>query len=280
LAKLVKAVRTRVLRHLARRGVIDDGERDPISDEAPALASCYAGSIAGRQSLGRRPGAKLQRVGADPGARWVHAGGPLQAQAEGFDLHAARTVPAHRQDERARLAELLRYCARPPISDERLRIGADGSIFLRPKRPWKDGSTHVVYEPLDFVAKLAALVPRPHKNLVVYHGVLAANAAWRSRVVAYGRQGGPVAGGEVEDAPASNAPRYLRRQWAELMRRSFGFDVLSCADCGGKMRLLAVILDRAAIRKILSHIGLPSEPATPAAARAPPEPDLLFDDFA
>jgi hypothetical protein len=94
----------------------------------------------------------------------------LQAQAEGFDLHAARTVPAQRQDERARLEELLRYCARPPISDERLRISADGSIFLRLKTPWKDGSTHIVYEPLDFIAKLAALVPRPHKNLVVYRG--------------------------------------------------------------------------------------------------------------
>jgi hypothetical protein len=91
--------------------------------------------------------------------------------------------------------ELLRYCARPPISDERLRIEADVSILLRLKTPWKDGSTHIVYEPLDFIAKLAALVPRPHKNLVVYHGVLAANAAWRSRVVAYGRQGATGAGG-------------------------------------------------------------------------------------
>jgi hypothetical protein len=277
LAKLVETIRTRVLRHLAGRGDING---DPIGDEAPALASCYAGSIAGRQSLGRRQGAKLQRIGADPGVQWARASGPLRAQAEGFDLHAAGTVPAHRQDERARLEELLRYCARPPISDERLRIGADGSIFLRLKTPWKDGSTHVVYEPLDFVAKLAGLVPRPHKNLVVYHGELAANAAWRSRVVAYGRQGGTGVGGAVEEAAASNAPRSLRRQWAELMRRSFGFDVLSCADCGGKMRLLAVILDLSVIRKVLSHIGLPSEPPTPAAARAPPEPDLLFDDFA
>jgi hypothetical protein len=141
-------------------------------------------------------------------------------------VHAARTVPAQRQDQRARLEELLRYCARPPISDERLRTAADGSILLRLKTPWKDGSTHIVYEPLDFIAKLAALVPRPHKNLVVYHGVLAANAAWRSRVVAYGRQRDPVTEGQVEDAPTSNPPRSLRRQWAELMRRSFGFDVL------------------------------------------------------
>jgi hypothetical protein len=65
-----------------------------------------------------------------------------------------------------------------------------------------------------------------------------------------------------------------------MLRRSFGFDVHSCAECGGQMKLLAVILDRAVIRRILSHIGLPREPPTPAAARAPPEPDLLLDDFA
>jgi hypothetical protein len=41
----------------------------------------------------------------------------------------------------------------------------------------------VLFEPIDFVAKLAALVPRPRKNLVLYHGVLSANAAWRSRVI-------------------------------------------------------------------------------------------------
>jgi hypothetical protein len=64
------------------------------------------------------------------------------------------------------------------------------------------------------------------------------------------------------------------------MRRGFGFDVLSCDRCGGKLRLLAVILERAVIRKILSHIGLPSEPLTPTAARAPPELDLPFDELA
>ena len=59
------------------------------------------------------------------------------------------------------------------------------------KTPWSDGTTHVIYEPLDLIAKLAALIPRPHKNLILYHGVLAANAAWRKRVVSYGRNAAP-----------------------------------------------------------------------------------------
>ena len=47
-----------------------------------------------------------------------------------------------------------------------------------------------MYEPLDLVAKLAALVPRPHKNVVLYHGVLAlehlhilANYEWDSKAL-------------------------------------------------------------------------------------------------
>jgi hypothetical protein len=72
---------------------------------------------------------------------------------------------------------------------------------------------------VDFVAKLAALIPRPHKNLVLYHGVLAANSSWRLRVVRHGRCA------EVESSaweatavadPPSMRPR--RAQWAELMR--------------------------------------------------------------
>ena len=58
---------------------------------------------------------------------------------------------------------------------------------MRLKTPWSDGTTHVVYEPVDFIAKLAALIPRSRKNLVLYHGVLAAHCKWRERVMCFGR---------------------------------------------------------------------------------------------
>ena len=60
---------------------------------------------------------------------------------------------------------------------------------------------HVIYEPLDLIAKLAALIPRPHKNLTLYHGVLAANAAWRKRVVGYGRRELPADAVQQTDPP-------------------------------------------------------------------------------
>ena len=108
--------------------------------------------------------------------------GPLQAHIEGFDLHARLAVAAERSGgATSRLEKLVRYCARPPISDDRLSLSPDGRVVLALKTPWADGTTHIAYEPLDFLAKLAALIPRPHKNLVLYHGVLAARSKLRAR---------------------------------------------------------------------------------------------------
>lgn len=62
------------------------------------------------------------------------------------------------------------------------------------------------------------------------------------------------------------------------MRRAFGYDLRSCPNCGGQMKLLSVILERAAIRRILTHLRLPTESPTVAPARTSPEPDGSFHD--
>jgi len=54
------------------------------------------------------------------------------------------------------------------------------------------------------------------------------------------------------------------------MRRSFGIDVLACPRCGGRLRLLALIEQRAVIARILGHLGLPTEVPAARAARSPP----------
>jgi hypothetical protein len=68
-------------------------------------------------------------------------------------------------------------------------------------------------------------------------------------------------------------PRYA---WAELLRRVYLADVLSCPHCNGRRRLLAFITDRVSITAILAHLGLPTLPPTIATARAPPQPALPF----
>lgn len=57
-----------------------------------------------------------------------------------------------------------------------------GNIRYQLKRPYRDGTTHVIFEPLDFIARLAALVPKPRVNLTRFHGVFAPNSKHRARV--------------------------------------------------------------------------------------------------
>jgi hypothetical protein len=54
------------------------------------------------------------------------------------------------------------------------------------------------------------------------------------------------------------------------MRRSFGFDPLACSRCGGRLRLVATIDQRAVVDRILRHLGLPTDLPVPRPARAPP----------
>ena len=73
----------------------------------------------------------------------------------GFSLHAGVATKAR---ERDKLERLCRYIARPAVSEKRLSLTAQGKVRYELKTPYRDGTTHVIFEPLDFIAKLAALV--------------------------------------------------------------------------------------------------------------------------
>ena len=63
-----------------------------------------------------------------------------------------------------------------------MQLNAAGQVELKLKTPWRDGTTHLVMSPLEFMQRLAALVPRPRLHLIRFHGVLAPNAKLRSPV--------------------------------------------------------------------------------------------------
>ncbi|MFN9193219.1 MAG: transposase [Pseudomonadota bacterium] len=88
---------------------------------------------------------------------------PLCADIDGFSLHAAVRVGAH---DRRRLEQLCRAITRPALSDERVQLNAAGQVELKLKAPWRDGTTHLVMSPLEFMQRLAALVPRPRLHLI------------------------------------------------------------------------------------------------------------------
>src|SRR5207247_9794338 len=184
-ASLQAAVARRVRRLLVRRGLDVDDARDiaPLADESPALAGISSASIQGRIALGSRAGACVLQVGRELGAPWVTSRGPCQAHLEGFDLHANITVAA---DDRAGVERLCRYVLRPPVAQARLSLTPDGLVLVTLKTEWHDGTTHLLFTPVELLEKLAALTPRPRINLVLYHGILAPRARARAHAVAQG----------------------------------------------------------------------------------------------
>ncbi len=86
-------------------------------------------------------------------------GKPLCARSPGgLELHAAVHV---RADDRSGLERLCRYIARPPVPEQRLSLLPDGRYEWRLKRTWKGGVRAFIYEPLNLIARLAALIPLP-----------------------------------------------------------------------------------------------------------------------
>ena len=197
------------------------------------------------------------------------ASGSCCASVAGYDVHAGVRIAAH---DRLWLERLARYAGRPPLSTERLSLLPDGRLLYRLKRAWRDGTSHVIFEPGELVEKLAALVPPPRFNLVRYHGILAPSAAWRSLVVPE-----PPACDVTthRDCPANGNAANAKKKgnygprnysWAQLLKRVFEIDVLKCPRCGGRMRILAAINPPEAIQKILDCLGLPTRPPPIAAA--------------
>ena len=185
-----------------------------------------------------------------------------------------------------RLERICRYAGRPPVATERLSLLPDGRLIYRLKRRWRDGTTHMIFEPIELVEKLAALVPPPRFNIVRYHGVLAPSAAFRPLVVPESETHSPLphpccpATKQILTTDTANAKeegscRPRNYSWAELMKRVFSIDVLQCPRCGGRMRIIAAIHPPDAIRKILECLGLSSRPP-PIVSAIPDMDDPYF----
>jgi len=107
-------------------------------------------------------------------------------EAAGFSLHAGVATNAN---EREKLERLCRYITRPAVSTKRLSMTRNGRVRYELKTPWRNGTTHVIFEPLDFISRLVSLVPKPRVNLTRFHGVFAsyADVGITHRTVSIGR---------------------------------------------------------------------------------------------
>ena len=64
-----------------------------------------------------------------------------------------------------------------------LALNRAGQVVVTLKTPYREGTTHIVMSPLEFIQRLAALVPRPRLHLIRFHGVLGPNATLRPDII-------------------------------------------------------------------------------------------------
>src|SRR5690606_26128899 len=164
LQALVTTVAARLARFLVRAGVLEqDMENSYLALdhlEPNPLQQVQGHSITYRIAIGPRQGTKVFTLQTllprTDDERFSQVG-----KVDGFSLHAGLSVQPH---ERKKLEQVCRYVARPAVSEQRLALTKDGRVRYELKTPYRDGTTHVIFEPLDFMARLAALVPKPRVN--------------------------------------------------------------------------------------------------------------------
>ena len=127
-----------------------------------------------------------------------------------------------------------------------MSLANNGNVVIALKTPYDDGTTHVVLSPMEFMGRLAALVPRPRVNLTRFHGVFSPNSKLREYVV-------PQKPVEEQENPK---PKAYSMTWAQRLKRVISIDIEKCEKCGGPVRIIASIEDPDVIQKILKHLGL------------------------
>ena len=171
---MLHQISDRVARFLECRGILErdagnsylalDGlEEDPLQD-------IHSHSVTYRIAIGPQKGRKVFTLQTIPPQLEQSPDHARVAKLNGFSLHAGVAARAH---QRKKVERLCRYIARPAVSEQRLSLTPTGKVRYELKTPFRNGTTHVIFEPLDFLARLAALVPRPRVNLTRFHGVFA-----------------------------------------------------------------------------------------------------------
>jgi len=283
LTKLTHTIAHRVGCYLERQGLLErdtgncylTSEAMSASDEDPSN-HLLGSSITYRIAVGPQQGRKvmtLQTFANCGDSQFTTRVGNFA----GFSLHAGVATKA---DEHAKLERLCRYITRPAISTKRLSMTRNGQVRYELKTPWRNGTTHVIFEPLDFISRLVSLVPRPRANLTRFHGVFAPNSKYRARVTPASR-GKRKNSHSADEADQSPAEKRASMTWAKRLKRVFNIDIETCDKCGSDVRIVASIEDPAVIKKILAHLDNTASSAAaallPDCRASPSLPAGLFD---
>jgi len=298
LLSCVEKIASGVLRILKRMNLVEQDEsgHDVIaennnSDSDDPLAGIQAASTQNKIALGIRKGQNVRRLIEQLQEQYLESEpkltGDMAASFMGFSLHAAVSAWS---TNKVRLEQLVRYTARPAVSEERLSQATNGDIHYKLKNPWTDGTSHVVFSPLEFLEKLAALVPPPRIHLTRFHGILAPHSKFRSLVVPQIVEEKVKENTDIEKSlevqDEDSGLKQKRIASAKLLSRVFALDMNSCDHCGGDMRAVSAIMKQEVVVKILTHVGLPARAPPISPSKVPTQqefwdqsPNSNFDEF-
>lgn len=266
LKSLAQKIRKKVIRLLERQGYFDtDHHQNGWVQDRLTQASIMQTSMAGDRS-----GKILRRLKNELFRTYAKHSPDGGVNISGFSLHANVKVPANK---RKKLEKLCRYISRGPVATGRMFKLPSGDIGYRLKRPWNDGTTHIIFSPQELIEKLVAIIPPPRANLIRYHGILAPNAKYRSQIV-------PKIKRSVEKEKSAPKRKTNDMTWSEMLKRVFLIDATKCQFCGGSLKLIATIKEKQAIQSILESMGLSAVAPKfkPSQGRAPPKLRAFIHD--
>ena len=207
----------------------------------------------------------------------------------GFSVDTSVRIAANDQSGMGRL---VGYISRCPLSLARMitRTG-DGKVVYRASHAncWpfpKSGEqtvmqgiprNHEIFDPLDFLAEVTQHIPNKGEHQIRYYGHYSNKSRGiREKVLKTALVPKPL-------APLTQQQLRFRLTWAALIKLVYEVDPLKCPDCGGMMKIVALI-DQSrqpeVVESILRRIGIPDEGRhrglwKTAPPRHPPSPAQL-----
>lgn len=224
----------------------------------------------------------------------------LSWEHSGFSVVVGRQPGAH---ETRRIEEVGRYLARAPLPQDLPEVLLGGRVLIPTPPDPRTGATEIVLDPLEFIHRVAMQIPGRGQHLVRYYGAYScrgrraharmdeeeedeaqgdeAQDHTENPAKAECRPNGESESAESEHAESESAEsdflQSRRRSWARMIRRIFEVDPLLCPDCGGEMKVIAVLTDPEVVDRILRHIKAKQEKEqeqAPPAPRGQDPPDL------
>ena len=178
----------------------------------------------------------------------------LDYENNGFSLDASVRIESWNREG---LERLIRYCARPCFASENLRWNKSWLSYRLPKTT-HTGLTNIQIDPLEFIEKIAALIPPPRKHRHHYHGVFAPNAPLRRLIVTAAIQI-PKILVPPDLQKTANEVAKTSLNWSKLIARIYEVNPLLCTSCGKEMKIRAIVTDKTQIWRILMGIGWKTE---------------------